>query len=94
MSPRQKLGLLAVFCLVAVTMVFSLVRVIVGLRGAREDDVWFFLCATIELAICKLTPMPNYRPTVTLLTFLLSSYYSCMSSVLSLLIQGGKETQQ
>jgi hypothetical protein len=69
MSPRQKLGLLACFCLVAVTMVFSLVRVVVGLRGPREDDVWFFLCATIELTICKLTPMPNRLTTVTLLTF-------------------------
>lgn len=34
-------------------MVFSLVRVVVGLRAAREDDVWFFFCATIELTIGK-----------------------------------------
>lgn len=51
MSVREKLGLLGLFFLIAVTMVFSLVRVVVGLRGPREDDVWFFLCANIELAI-------------------------------------------
>ncbi|KAF4634715.1 hypothetical protein G7Y89_g3385 [Cudoniella acicularis] len=51
MSLRRKLGILGLFFLIAVTMVFSLVRVVVGLRGPREDDVWFFLCATVELAI-------------------------------------------
>ena len=48
---RQKLALLAIFFLTAVTMVFSLVRVVVGLKGRREDDVWLFFCATIELTI-------------------------------------------
>ena len=48
---RQKLALLAIFFLTAVTMVFSLVRVVVGLKGPREDDVWLFFCAIIELTI-------------------------------------------
>ena len=56
-SLRQKLGLFAMFFLTVITMVFSLVRVVVGLRGAREDDVWFFLCATIELTIGKYTQL-------------------------------------
>jgi hypothetical protein len=53
-NARQKLSLLGVFGLVAVTMVMSLVRIVIGLKaGAKANDVWFFLCATVELAIGK-----------------------------------------
>ena len=48
---RQKLGLLVIFSLILITMVFSIVRVEVSLRGIREDDLFYFLCATIELTV-------------------------------------------
>ncbi len=50
---QQKLGLLLIFSLTMITMVFSIVRVEVSLRGIREDDLFYFLCATIELTVGK-----------------------------------------
>ena len=52
-NPRQKIGLLVIFSLILMTMVFSIVRVEVSLRGIREDDLFYFLCATIELTVGK-----------------------------------------
>ena len=48
---RQKIGLLVLFPLTLITMIFAIVRVEVSLRGAREDDLFYFLCATIELTV-------------------------------------------
>ncbi len=50
---QQKMGLLLIFSLTMITMVFSIVRVEVSLRGIREDDLFYFLCATIELTVGK-----------------------------------------
>ena len=52
-SLRQKLGLVALFALSLITMVLSIVRVEVAIRGPREDDTWFYICTTIELTIGK-----------------------------------------
>ena len=50
-NSRQKIGLLVIFSLILMTMVFSIVQVEVSLRGIREDDLFYFLCATIELTV-------------------------------------------
>ena len=50
---QQKLAILALFSLTVITMVISIVRVEVALRGPREDDTWFYICTTIELTIGK-----------------------------------------
>lgn len=48
---KQKVGLLVIFSLTLITMIFSIVRVEVSLRGPREDNLFSFLCATIELTV-------------------------------------------
>lgn len=48
---KQKIGILIIFSLTLITMVFSIVRVEISLKGPREDDVFFYLCATIELTV-------------------------------------------
>lgn len=85
---RQKLGLFAIFFLTAITMVFSLVRVIVGLRGVREDDVWFFLCATIEVTIGKY--YESQSKGLTKLTQSLAIVIACLVSYRSLFTQESK----
>ncbi len=50
---QQKIALLVIFSLTLITMVFSIVRVEVSLRGILEDDLFYFLCATIELTVGK-----------------------------------------
>ena len=59
-SLRQKLALLALFSLTVITMVFAIVRVEVALRGAREDDSWFYLCTSLELTIGQLSKMYQF----------------------------------
>ena len=49
MNIRQKIALMALFSLTLITMILSIVRVEVAIRGPREDDTWFFVCTTIEL---------------------------------------------
>ncbi len=55
-SLKQKMGVFAIFSLTFITMVFSIVRAVLSMRGPREDDVIFFLCACFELTICEFTP--------------------------------------
>ena len=50
-SRRQKAGILAMFSLTIITMSLALIRSVIGLRGIRDDDSWFFICTTIELTI-------------------------------------------
>ena len=59
---QQKIGLLVIFSLTMITMVFSIVRVEVSLRGIREDDLFYFLCATIELTVGKWPQIPWPSP--------------------------------
>lgn len=56
---KQKIGLFVIFSLTLITMVFSIVRVEVSLRGPREDDLFYFLCATIELTVGKYSFPPK-----------------------------------
>ena len=58
MNLRQKVGLLALFALSLITMVLSIVRVEVAIRGPREDDTWFYICTTIELTTGKPSTSP------------------------------------
>ena len=48
---RQKLALLSLFSLTTITMIFAIIRVEVAIRGAREDDSWFYLCTSLEMTI-------------------------------------------
>lgn len=54
MSLRQKLGLIGIFSLTLITIVFAIIRVEVALRGVREDDSWFYLGTSIELTVGRL----------------------------------------
>ena len=50
----------AVFLLIIITIVFSIVRAQLSMRGPREDDVIFFLCACFELTICESAPLRTH----------------------------------
>ena len=41
------------FSLTVLTMILAIIRAEIGLRGARDDDTWFFICTTLELTIGK-----------------------------------------
>lgn len=71
-------------------MIFSLVRVVVGLRAAREDDVWFFFCATIELTIGKYRQIYPTPREFNKLTLSLAILIACLVSYRSLFTQEAK----
>ena len=48
---QQKVGILALLSLSLITMVLSIVRVEVAIRGPRADVTWFYICTTIEMTI-------------------------------------------
>ena len=73
MNLRQKVGLLALFALSFITMILSIVRVEVAIRGPREDDTWFSICTTIELTIGKPSTSPCAERYLTMFPLLLSS---------------------
>ena len=83
---RQKLALVTLFSLTAITMVFSIVRVEVALRGAREDDSWFYVCTTLELTIgwsFRYFTAPSYIKRLTF-RFPLAIIITCIVSYRSL----------
>ena len=51
---RQKAAIRAKFSLTVLTMTLTIVRAGIGLRGAGDDDVWFFIYTNIELTIAIL----------------------------------------
>ncbi|KAL9117203.1 MAG: hypothetical protein Q9187_006262 [Circinaria calcarea] len=39
------------FSLTLITMIFSIIRVEISIRGPREDNTWYYLGTTIEISI-------------------------------------------
>lgn len=58
MNLRIKVELVAVFCLIILTMIIAIVKVGVSLQGPREDDSWLFAWSAIESAVGKLGLVP------------------------------------
>ena len=71
-------------------MVFSLVRVVVGLRASREDDVWFFFYATIELTISKYHKTYPTAREFNMLILSLAILIACLGSYRFLFTQESK----
>lgn len=80
-SLRQKAAILALFSLTIITMILAIIRGALGLRGARDDMTWFFLCTTIELTTGKPTQVLSPRP-ADFLSFLFFRYFGSLSRVL------------
>ena len=54
---RLKLEVCAVFCLTLFTMIAAVVRVVMSLKGKREDDSGLFAWSAVESAIGTVTPV-------------------------------------
>ena len=50
---KQKVGLVAIFSLTIITMTIAIMKVEITLKDSRGDDVFYFLCTTVELTVCK-----------------------------------------